>query len=241
MGDDAPRGGYRDIQATGLRVMGVGWWARRVVAVMACLLLGLAVAGWRMVVAAEQAMAKSDAAFDRGELRDAVTYARRAYALRAPFLPHVSQARARLLAVAEGAEASGRTRIAVLSWTAIRSVELESRTLWGGDSELLGRANRHLGILLPQLVRTRDNPGSGPAGGQAMDSFLRDSLQRPVAPNPKKRLAIVVSMALIGGGFALLIRRRAAPTKFGLLLMRSVGGGLLLLGMTGWFLIMEVG
>jgi hypothetical protein len=221
--------------------MGVGWWARRVTAVTICLLAGFAIAGWRMAEAGVQAMAKSDAAFDRGDLRDAVTFAHRAYALRAPFLPHVAQARSRLLAVAEGAEASSRIRIAVLSWTALRSVELESRTVWGGDSELLVRANQHLANLMPQLVRTRDNPGSGPAGGQAIDSFIRDSLQRPVAPNPKKRLAIVVSMLFLGAGVVLLARRRDEPTKPELRFLRWLGGGLVLVGLGGWFLIMGVG
>jgi hypothetical protein len=114
----------------------------------ACLLVLFAgVATLRAVLDGEREIAASDAAFDANDLHGAIAHARRAASAYAPGAPHVERGYQRLLAVARGAEATGRPELAMLAWQAVRAAVLESASLWHPFSERLEEANRNLSRL----------------------------------------------------------------------------------------------
>ena len=121
-----------------LRALG---WAACVVALFA------AVATLRAVLDGEREIAASDAAFDADDLHGAIQHARRAASAYAPGASHVEQGYQRLLAVARGAEATGRPELAMLAWQAERAAVLESASLWHPFAERLEEANRNLARL----------------------------------------------------------------------------------------------
>jgi hypothetical protein len=116
-------------------------WALSVVA------LFTAVATLRAVLDGEREIAASDVAFDANDLHATIQHARRAASAYAPGAPHVERAYQRLLAVARGAEATGRPEIALLAWQAERAAVLESASFWHPFSERLEEANRNLARL----------------------------------------------------------------------------------------------
>jgi hypothetical protein len=124
-----------------------GEWLRRVAFALLLAVLMLGVLTARMVKEGEAALSKSDAAFDRGDLREAILFARRAAGLYAPGAPHVTAAFARLRAVAVGAEAAGDGEVARQAWGAIRGAALETRHVTAPHQAELERANSALARL----------------------------------------------------------------------------------------------
>ncbi len=116
-------------------------WAATVVVLFA------AIATLRAVLDGEREIAASDAAFDANDLHGAIQHARRAASAYAPGAPHVEHGYQRLLAVARGAEATGRPEIAMLAWQAERAAVLESASLLHPFPERLEEANRNLARL----------------------------------------------------------------------------------------------
>jgi hypothetical protein len=121
-----------------LRALG---WAACVV------VLFFGVATLRAVLDGEREIAASDVAFDANDLHATIQHARRAASAYAPGAPHVERGYRRLLAVARGAEATGRPEIAMLAWQAERAAVLESASFWHPFSERLEEANRNLARL----------------------------------------------------------------------------------------------
>jgi hypothetical protein len=105
------------------------------------------VATLRAVLDGQREIAASDAAFDANDLHATIQHARRAASAYAPGAPHVERGYQRLLAVARGAEATGRPEIAMLAWQAERAAVLESASFWHPFSERLEEANRNLARL----------------------------------------------------------------------------------------------
>jgi hypothetical protein len=116
-------------------------WAATVVVLFA------GIATLRAVLDGEREIAASDAAFAANDLHGALQHARRAASAYAPGAPHVERGYQRLLAVARGAEATGRPEIAMLAWQAERAAVLESASLWHPFPERLEEANRNLARL----------------------------------------------------------------------------------------------
>jgi hypothetical protein len=113
----------------------------------AVLVLFAGVATLRAVLDGEREIAASDAAFDANDLHATIQHARRAASAYAPGAPHVERGYQRLLAVARGAEATGRPEIAMLAWQAERAAVLESASLLQPFPERLEEANRNLARL----------------------------------------------------------------------------------------------
>lgn len=107
---------------------------------------GWGVYGLQSIRDGRAAMRASDAAFNRGELREALIYARRAALSYVPGQGYVHRARARIRAIAAGAEATGREGVARLAWETLRGVELELG-MPGSDAAALSEADRHLVTL----------------------------------------------------------------------------------------------
>lgn len=92
-------------------------------------------------------MAESDAAFNRGHVREAASHARRAAVSYAPGAPHVRAAYERLAAIGVGAEVAGELDVAIFAWRATRSAALETRHVALTQQKELERANRELARL----------------------------------------------------------------------------------------------
>ena len=125
---------------------GTSWLRRVALGMLLCVLLFAALTV-RVVADGEAALARSDAAFDKGDLRDAILYARRSAALYAPGAPHVSAAYARLRAIALGAEATKDFEIARQAWGATRGAALETKHFVTPRELDLARANESLARL----------------------------------------------------------------------------------------------
>lgn len=128
------------VSPRGRLLRALGWTACAV-------LLFTAVATLRAELDGEREIAASDAAFDANDLHGAIQHARRAASAYAPGAPHVERGYQRLLAIARGAEATGRPELATLAWQAERAAVLESASLWRPFSERLEEANRNLARL----------------------------------------------------------------------------------------------
>ena len=122
-------------------------WLRRVALALLVLLLALATLTARAIERGEAAMAESDAAFNRGQVREAAFHARRAAVSYAPGAPHVRAAYERLAAIGVGAEVAGEPEVAIFAWRAMRSAALETRHVTLPQHEELERANRELARL----------------------------------------------------------------------------------------------
>jgi hypothetical protein len=119
----------------------------RLVWSLAALLLFGAVASARVLMDGEREIAASDAAFDANDLYGTIEHARRAASAYLPGAPHVERGYARLLAVARGAEATGRPELAMLAYQAERAAVLESASAIQPFSDRLEEANRNLARL----------------------------------------------------------------------------------------------
>jgi hypothetical protein len=175
-----------------------GTWLRRLSLTLVLVALAVATLTARVVVDGERALALSDEAFDRGDVRAATLQARRAAVLYAPGAPHVEPAYQRLEAIAKGAEAAGEREVARQAWEAIRSAALETRHVWIPRSAELQRANRNLMRL--QLSAEGPPDARRDEAGRALAELARDD--SPRAPWIAL-LAAGFSFALAGlGGFA---------------------------------------
>lgn len=113
----------------------------------AAVVLFAGVATLRAVLDGERELRQSDVAFDSNELHGAIEHARRAASAYAPGAPHVERGYERLLAIARGAEASGRPELAMLAYQAERAAVLESASIVQPFPARLEEANRNLARL----------------------------------------------------------------------------------------------
>lgn len=97
------------------------------------------------------AMARSDEAFDRGQMLRSLDEARTAASRYVPYTAHVARAHARLRAIALGAEAKGDEALAARAWDLSRGAFIETWSV--GKHPALDNADEQLARL---LVRTND-------------------------------------------------------------------------------------
>jgi hypothetical protein len=160
----------------------------------------------RVILDGASELAASNAAFDRGELVPSLEHARRSATLYAPGAPHVARAYERLIAIAIGAEASGRPTVAFLAWQAVRSAALESRHIWLPRQSELDRANQNL-ARLEALARDASETDHSKTQTQALSRLNADD-----APAPGWILVLGVGFLLALVGLALSAFRGLAPS-----------------------------
>ncbi len=167
---------------------------RGVLGALVATLVGGALVG-RVVAESRAELVVSDAAFDQGELRASVVHARRAATLAPRLLPEQKRARARLLAIAVGAEAKGEHDVARLAWRSIRGVILETRTIGLLDQAELEVANDALARLA--VV------DAAPERAAPMKARFAELLARDDAPRSEwgALLALGVVLAMTGLGW----------------------------------------
>ena len=204
--------------------MNAGIWLRRASLGLAVAVLALGAMTYRVVRDGEAALAESDAAFNRGDLPNAVLYARRAAIAYAPGAPHTGAALARLRAVAVGSEGAGDAATARLAWGAIRASALETRHVATPYAAELEEANGALARL-----------GSGVAGDRlAAEREAKKLLARVPGPAPLGSLLLVVGF--VGAAAGLWIVAVRGLTREGKVLSRGMllGLGVFALGAACW-------
>ncbi len=149
--------------------------------------------------AGDQSMARSDVAFDKGDLRTAVGFAREAALFDAPFLEIPSRARGRLEAIATGAEGSGQVAVAQLAWGALLAAESEGWRL-GGPSPRQRRAEERLKALASTEASSLRGPRAPVPGGPV-----------GAVPSKTRRLCWGLGTLLLLGASALAWGRRRPP------------------------------
>jgi hypothetical protein len=172
-------------------------WLRSLGLVVAVLVLGASVMTWRALSSGEAALERAEAAFDRGDLREAIRQARRSASLVVPGAGHVERAFARLLVVARGAEAAGDLDSARLAWEAVRSAALEGQPAFGSPSDHLRRANENLARLGARQIVERT-----PGDAAALERALERDLSRPVARSALWSLLLGSGLLLCAAGVA---------------------------------------
>jgi hypothetical protein len=180
----------------------LGWCARfaQVIAISVAMLAGLYV---MTLERGEAAMARSDAAFDQGQLQTALDEARVAAACALPFASHVRAADDRLLAIAVGAEAHGNDRLARRAWAALRGAALERRHPFSSEPTL-EQADRQLARLLAAASAEKKERVFSE---EQLLAELRDSRPRTWG-SPWGAIALVPLFAALGAVF--LPRRQSS-------------------------------
>lgn len=195
--------------------------------------IALATLTARAVVDGQAEMRASDAAFDAGHLRDSLDHARRAAVLYAPGAPHVRAAYARMIAIAVGAESTGRPRTAEMAWRAVRGAALETRHLWVPERAALTRANANLARLQAQA-----EAGAVPDAKQlkADEQRALADLNRDTAPRGSWVIVLGLGFALAATGLGIVAVRGVGPGGELLLERARVGLVIAVVGVVCWVL-----
>jgi hypothetical protein len=168
-----------------------GIWLRRIAMTLVIVIGLFAVFTARVVSRGTEALAKSDTAFDRGDLETSVLEARVAALAYAPGAPHVSAAYERLAAIARGAEAEGRYVVARTAWGAIERAAVETNHWF--DMHAAERDEARAGLARLDTLAARQNPPSPDSRGKA-------------APAPAvARSSTTPGIALLALSFVLLV------------------------------------
>jgi hypothetical protein len=181
-------------------------------------LLFAAVLLFEAVRAGQAAMQSSDEEFNRGALGASIQSASRALRWDFPFAPHVSEAQARLLAIAVGAEAAGDNELALSAWGALRGAVYETAHPWKRDAALLQVTNAAIVRLLPRP----------PSLLTSVPEAARLAEQYAASDQPKSVFyaATGAGMLLLLLGAAMLLLRRSGQSP--LIGLSSFGTGLFL-------------
>jgi hypothetical protein len=122
--------------------------------------------------AGNEALHRSDQAFDSGELENATRFARQAATWYLPKAPHVEAAYARLRAIAVGAEATGDTHNALRAWGSLRGALIETAHPWDYRGEAMAEASR--GVVRLLLVQQAQSDGRfSPSANEQADLHAR--------------------------------------------------------------------
>ena len=202
--------------------------ARHVSLALTLVVLTLGVMTFRVVRDGEAALAESDAAFHRGDLANAVLFARRAAISYAPGAPHTRAALARLRAVAVGSEGVGDVGSARLAWGAIRSAAVETRSLTEPYADERREADQALARLSAVPVATDPE-----IQARAVERARRSLLTLP-GPSPLSSVFLVVGFGTAALGLVLVALR--GLTREGRLLWRgfALGVAVFVVGVACW-------
>ena len=108
------------------------------------LALLVVVSGAFLTARGKDALDKSDRAFDRGDMRESIAFARQSALAYVPGADHVRGAYARLEAIARGAESEGDEVLARVAWDTLRVVVVQTDYLGRPPSPQLELAKKNL-------------------------------------------------------------------------------------------------
>lgn len=191
--------------------------ARRASFLLTLLVVALGAMTFRVVRDGDAALAESDAAFHRGDLSNAVLYARRAAIAYAPGAPHTRAALERLRAVAVGSEGVGDIGSARLAWGAIRAAAVETR----GLTEPYASARAEADQALSRLAGAPSS-ADAEAHARAVES-ARALLEELPGPSPLASALLLLGFGTAAVGLGLIAAR--GLTREGRLVPRGFVAG----------------
>lgn len=202
--------------------------ARRASFLLTVLVVALGAMTFRVVRDGEAALAESDAAFHRGDLSNAVLYARRAAIAYAPGAPHTRAALKRLRAVAVGSEGVGDMGSARLAWGAIRAAAVETRGFTEPYANERAEADQALARLSAAPLRA-----DAEAHARAVER-ARALLEQLPGPSPVGSALLVLGLVTAALGLGLVAAR--GLTREGRLVPRGfiLGTVVFALGVACW-------
>lgn len=116
------------------------------------LIVGLSLVIGQLSARGEAALARSNEAFDQGDLEAATEYARQAATWYLPGARYVSSAQERLVAIALGNEAIGERQRALATWSVLRGVLHDTNVPWMERSDRMSWVNAQIVRLLAEQL-----------------------------------------------------------------------------------------
>lgn len=190
---------------------------KRALVVGAIVLAGLGAVAIRVVVEGRTALAAGDDALARGEIDAAIAGWEAAARWYLPFAPHVDDAYARLIHLAQVDPPHG-----LAAWRAVRSATHATRGLWTPHGDELLAANAAIAELA-----SRDPEGALAAGpdAAARKTWHTERLARDPGPSRGGVFLSVLGIAGFLAGIGLLLRAKGP---------RILGGVVTAVGTVGW-------
>lgn len=179
---------------------------RRVALLLLILVVGLAVLTARAVTAGTAAMAASDEAFHRGDVREALEHAHAAAVHYAPGAPHVARAYTRMIAVAHGAEREGKVHLAEQAWASVRGASLETRHIASPMPDALAMANASL-----ERLSRRGSESDSAASGASDSRLPAVNSAKPGAAAPAWGILLFTGFGAMIIGLMLCVLRGVRP------------------------------
>jgi hypothetical protein len=179
------------------------------------------------------ALAAADAAVERGDVRDAVAWYRRAARWYVPGAPHVDRAYERLEQIANDAEARGDAELALEAWRGIRGSILSTRSFYTPHADRLEPANRHIAALMAAVEGPQADPA---ASTEAREEWHYELLARDEAPSVPWSMVALLGFGLWIGGGVLFALRGITPDDALAPRPAAVAGALVAVGLVIWML-----
>jgi hypothetical protein len=151
------------------------------------------------------AMEESDVALARGDVRGAITHARRAAEAAVPFSPYPQEGYARLAAIARSSEQKGDRDVAGFAWRAVRSAAMATRPASVGRGHVAEAEDGIVRLARPSLTT--------PLATGASEAVIRAQLAVDEVPSPGFCSLVFLGSLALAAGLAALghkIRARVA-------------------------------
>lgn len=192
---------------------------QRVLAILAIVVAGLAALAVRVIVEGRGALADGDAALADKRPVEALAAYEAAARWYLPGAPHVDEAYARMIEIAERDRA-----VALPAWRGVRGAALATRSLWTPHGDDLARADAEIALLV-----SADPEGSPAAGNNPAERQAWHAMQLARDPRPSRGHVAVAIAGIVAwlAGIGILIRH---PVKRRAL----VGAALALAGLMTW-------
>lgn len=192
----------------------------------------LAVVVTRAVWQGRGALDDGDRALEANDTEEAIRGWRRAARWYVPLAPHVSDAYARLEALAALAEKQGDLRTALAAWQGVRGSILATRSFYTPHEERLEPANRKIAELMSRL----DPSPPADMSREQLAAWHYELLARDESPSVAwSVIAVLGFLVWIGGGVLFAVRGVSADDR--LVRRPAIAAGVLIMaGLVVWLL-----
>ncbi len=201
------------------------------VLVVAGLCLGVVVT--RAVWEGRAALSAAGDALEAGDPHEAVALYRRAARWYVPLAPHVGRAYDQLEIIAQQAEQSGDTDLALAAWRGVRSSIKATRSFFTPQEHRLDRANKRIAALMAQIEGPEADPGKSQ---QQREQWHYDLLDRDEAPSVFWSIVALLGFGMWLGGGVLFAVRGVSREDDLVPRMAAASGILVAVGLVVWML-----
>jgi hypothetical protein len=204
---------------------------RRLLVIVALLGAVVGALAVRTAMEGHAALLAGDAAFDRGDVPEAIAEWEAAARWYLPGAPHVDDAYDRLAKLGVRAEASHDRARALTAWRAIRSASLVTRGAWSPHTA--DRAAADAAIARLEGSDADASPAAGDTPG-AREAWQAAQLARDHRPAGGASLLAVLGIVAWLVGFGLLARRGLSAGGRVLPRQAALAGGIVVAGLACW-------